>query len=332
MDNQILLYWRKEYNISPDGSLRSFIRGYFKDQPAIMIKPAPDTNGLKEAKSFYKIGIHLLKQQINVPQIYYFDKKRGIIIVEDLGDILLENIVSSNKRLWDNKLTALYERAITQLLKFQFIGANNFDYNWCFDTAKYDSNFALKREGFYFLEYLIEKFFDIHITQYIKQEIVELFSSLDKINVYYGLMHRDFQSRNLIFHKIKNKIYIIDFQGARYGPICYDLASILQDPYVMMPTEMVDKLKRFYIKNLKGYIQISEDEFDYQFKLLSVFRLMQALGAFAKLSLELKKTWFKKHVASAIKRLNYCLSYEEFNKYKKLQDLIKKLNNICEDI
>ena len=324
MDSPISLYWREKKIIKPDGSLRTFIRGYFKGVPAIMIKPSPDKKGLEEATAFYKIGKHLLKHQINIPEIYYFDENSGIIIVEDIGNIILENLVSSTKT-WNSDLIELYKRVLIELLKFQFIGANNFNYNWCFDTPKYDSDFALQREGYYFLEHLTNKFFNLHVNKSVKHEVVELFSSLKEIKPYCALMHRDFQSRNLLLHSQSLKIYIIDFQGARYGPICYDLASILHDPYVMMPIEVVDKLKRFYIKNLKKYIDITKQDFEYQFKLLSIFRLMQALGAFARLSLELKKFWFKNYITSAINRLNYCLSFKEFQQYRQLRDIIDKL-------
>ncbi len=316
-----LLYWQTISKITPDGSLRTFIRGYFKDLPAIMIKPAHTEEGIKEAQAFYNIGTHLIKRKINIPKIYYFDEETGILIVEDLGDTLIEKIVTS-KGHWDTTFYELYKNILRELLRFQIVGEKGFDYNWCFDTTRYDFSFALEREGFYFLEYLIYKFFNLHISRALRSEVTKLFMKLNNIKVYYGLMHRDFQSRNIIFNLQRNKIYIIDFQGARLGPLCYDLASLLHDPYVMMPIKMVDKLKRFYITNLKQYISISEVEFERQFRLLSVFRLMQALGAFAKLTLEFKKIWFKNYISHGITRLIYCLSFEDFDEFNLIKQLL----------
>ena len=36
-------------------------------------------------------------------------------------------------------------------------------------------------------------------------------------------MHRDFQSRNLMVHQ--GRLWLIDFQGMRFGPPAYDLAG-----------------------------------------------------------------------------------------------------------
>ena len=47
-----------------------------------------------------------------------------------------------------------------------------------------------------------------------------------------GLMHRDCQSKNIMLKD--NQVYFIDFQSARTGPLQYDLASLLIDPYVRL--------------------------------------------------------------------------------------------------
>ena len=51
-------------------------------------------------------------------------------------------------------------------------------------------------------------------------------------------LHRDFQSMNLKLYS--GALWIIDFQGARFGPPQYDLASFLFDPYVELPAELRD--------------------------------------------------------------------------------------------
>ena len=41
------------------------------------------------------------------------------------------------------------------------------------------------------------------------------------------LCHRDYHVRNLML--FQDKLYVIDFQDARWGPTTYDLASLLKD-------------------------------------------------------------------------------------------------------
>ena len=58
------------------------------------------------------------------------------------------------------------------------------------------------------------------------------------------LCHRDFHSRNLMVYK--NRLYVIDLQDARMGPDTYDLASLLRDSYLELPTTEIDQLLSTY--------------------------------------------------------------------------------------
>ena len=53
-------------------------------------------------------------------------------------------------------------------------------------------------------------------------------------------IHRDFQSRNILVSQ--GRIGVIDWQGGRLGPLEYDLASLLIDPYVSIPHPVRDKI------------------------------------------------------------------------------------------
>ena len=55
-----------------------------------------------------------------------------------------------------------------------------------------------------------------------------------------ALIHRDFQSQNIL--ATGGEIRIVDFQGMRPGPLGYDLASLVFDPYVDMPRPFRDEL------------------------------------------------------------------------------------------
>ena len=65
-----------------------------------------------------------------------------------------------------------------------------------------------------------------------------------------GLMHRDFQSRNIMLRG--KDPFIIDFQGARKGPIQYDLASLLIDPYVGLSESLQEELFEYALDRLLG--------------------------------------------------------------------------------
>jgi aminoglycoside/choline kinase family phosphotransferase len=95
-------------------------------------------------------------------------------------------------------------------------------------------------------------------------------------------MHRDFPGRNLMVHG--DEVFILDWQGARLGPAAYDLASLLEDhPVEDLPEESLDRLTDLYLKEAgqpgRGRA------FRRELLWLGAARLMQALGAFGKLTL-----------------------------------------------
>src|SRR6185312_10810347 len=61
--------------------------------------------------------------------------------------------------------------------------------------------------------------------------------------------HRDYHSRNLMLKL--GRIYVIDFQDARLGPLQYDLVSLVHDSYVNLSSTSIDFIKRDYIDKAK---------------------------------------------------------------------------------
>ncbi len=90
-------------------------------------------------------------------------------------------------------------------------------------------------------------------------------------------VHRDLQSTNILLHR--EKWYLIDFQGLRLGPASYDLASLLCDPYVSLSAPLRRHLLQTYAA--AGPRQAKAAEW---FAWAAVQRLMQALGAYGRLS------------------------------------------------
>ena len=101
------------------------------------------------------------------------------------------------------------------------------------------------------------------------------------------LVHRDFQSSNVLFRK-DGSFAFIDFQGMRLGPAVYDLASLLYDPYV--PLEEKDRLA---LAKLYPAPKLA---------LGAVQRLVQALGAYGRLA-SVGQPRFARHVPRALQNL-----------------------------
>ena len=91
------------------------------------------------------------------------------------------------------------------------------------------------------------------------------------------LVHRDFQSSNLLYSSDSKKPLLIDYQGIRPGAAAYDVASLLYDPYVPL-----DETDRKLLLEL-----LAKDNSAPSPRLVTlaaVQRLCQALGAYCRLA------------------------------------------------
>jgi aminoglycoside/choline kinase family phosphotransferase len=136
-------------------------------------------------------------------------------------------------------------------------------------------------------------------------------------------LHRDFQSRNILVDR--DKYYIIDFQAARLGPLQYDLASLLIDPYVRLASSTQEKLLMYYVERLSDSVPVNEAEFIYSYKYCAISRNLQILGAFGFLSKVKGKKDFEAYIPAAINSLKRNLDMIEPQVCPQLRSIVKEL-------
>ncbi|MDM7919953.1 MAG: hypothetical protein QUS12_12405 [Methanosarcina sp.] len=182
------------YSVSPlagDGSKRLFQRL----KPAggghsyIFMQNPPNDEFLKrENYAYLKIGNHMLSKGLPIPQIIKHDLGKGFFILEDMGDLTLQEVVLKGSRRIE-----LYEDVIEILLKLQVEGREGFDISWCCQTPYYDAALMREKEAWYFrdafLRDYINKDIDLSILDESFEHIISLAEKADK-----GfLLYRDFQ-------------------------------------------------------------------------------------------------------------------------------------------
>jgi aminoglycoside/choline kinase family phosphotransferase len=307
--------------ISSDGSQRRFIRLVGPgDRHLLVIKPPEgDEAGLREAKSACSIGQHLYARGIPVPEIYGFDPKNGQLFVEDLGDERLYDVLrqaSEEKRLF------WYKQVIAELVRMQIQGADEFSLSWCWDTPCYDRQLMIKRESGYFLQALCRDYCNLSFDrQRIEGECRLLADRAGRAPADFFL-HRDFQSRNIMIKD--GRVRIIDFQGGRLGPLAYDLASLLIDPYMALSSSLRQKVKEIYFSELRKYIPYDYLQFKREYALLALQRNLQILGAFAFLDRQRGKIFFSRFIQPALLSLNSLLAKPETADYGGLRKLARQ--------
>ena len=309
--------------LAGDGSDRQWYRASFEDQTCIISDHGicmSGTDKRKELDAFVNIGYHLKMKKINVPEIYHQDRFSGMVTLEDLGDTHLQTIITRKNDALFTLNT--YRTIIDHLICFSQEGIKDFNIDWTCQTPSYSKKIIIEKECCYFM--------DAFVNSYLKKNIeIDLYMNefnfiADQAQKYAanGLMHRDFQSRNIM---IKNhQPFFIDFQSARIGPLQYDLASLLIDPYVNLNIGIQKDLLDYAIQSLK-LDTAQKLLFLTNFNYCCLTRNLQMLGAFGFLTKIKKKTGFEPYIPNAIDSLKRIIKDLKTIEFPILSNLINTL-------
>ena len=284
-----------KYDLQPlekDASVRQYIRILSKDKNKTWMLMRWET--FKE-KDFPFIGIQAFFKKISipVPGILAFDAEKGLFLLEDLGDVTLENFSKNHSK---KDLEPWYKKAIHHLIQIQFAQEPPpkaiTSTNPCFSA---ELLFAEMKESLNNLEMPEEK----------EKKIQDLFFSicLELSKEAKQNCHRDYHSRNLMIHN--EKIYVIDFQDARLGPVQYDLVSLLEDVYIHFDENLKQEFIHYYwelyskkqsqSKDFKSFFRI------YQLQLLQ--RLFKVCATFSRFHVLKKDKRYIKYIPIATKNI-----------------------------
>lgn len=179
-----------------DGSERAFYRVASQTDTLVAVRSLiEDETFPNENDSYVYMGSHLEQRRIPVPRVYGYLRSEGLILLEDLGSVHLQDAVKSS----DWEVHDLYKMAVDLLLDLQVLATENLDINHCFDTPIYDQPFIMERE----LEYFHQSFLEAGLGLKVSWDRVQPEYSLLASRAAGGkgplfFLHRDFQSRNLM--------------------------------------------------------------------------------------------------------------------------------------
>jgi aminoglycoside/choline kinase family phosphotransferase len=260
---------------SADASFRRYFRAEGENangRLSYIIMDAPQP--AEDVKPFIKIAQLFHQCRLTVPEVLAQDTEQGFLLLTDLGDTMYSHVLNG-----DN-VHGLYMNAINALVQLQSQSAPDV-------LAEYDRPFLL-RELMIFPEWYIAKHRGYTLNEEQTISLNKVFDALlANISAQPQVfVHRDFHSRNLMVVDQGNP-GVIDFQGALYGPITYDLVSMLRDAYVQWDEEMVlDWAIRYWEKARKAGLPITPefDVFYRDFEFMGLQRHIKILGIFARLA------------------------------------------------
>ncbi len=304
-----------------DGSDRTWYRVSQGGPSVIVADHGPPKDATCAADSFFAIGRHLYSKGIAVPRIYVYDRPSGLVALEDLGNVHLQTVI---RRTPDSAEIARHYRTVIDLLVFMGIeGAKDFDPAYTYETAGYDRDLIMEKEARYFVTAFLNGYMKIKIDFNNLEQECQLLAERALETSTIGFLHRDFQSRNILVKD--NKYSFIDFQGGRFGPLQYDLASLLIDPYVGHPQGLQEELLAYYLTRLRDFMPVDAPSFRRSYKYCAINRNLQILGAFAFLSRVKGKKGFEAYIPQAVRSLKQNIGGLEPDTCKQLRRIVEGL-------
>lgn len=270
--------------IADEGSDRSFFRITHDKQSVVLM-----VYDKKKIENNYYVHIQEFLEEIsvNVPKILSNKSDEGLIFLEDLGDISLLSICKCSDK---QKIISLYKSVLDESIKI-FNASDVYKDKTLVTASEFNYDLYHWEHEYFIKNYLINyRKYNGDLSS-VNDELKNLAKTLSMREN--RLIHRDFQSKNIMVKD--DKPYLIDFQGLRLGLSEYDLASLLQDPYISLDEDVIEQLLEYFEEKQKP----NDKEFRSVFNLCSIQRLLQAIGAFCFLGLKKKKTHFLQYIQPA---------------------------------
>jgi aminoglycoside/choline kinase family phosphotransferase len=306
--------------LAGDGSDRRYYRLLGSPTAVLLFHPSPAGGEVNQHDSYYHLGRHLKAQGVPVPEIYAYCREEFWILMEDLGDISLEAVIKRQPQ--ESQVRHWYRQALELLVNLQIKGREGFDSAWCFDTPVLHRPFLWERECGYFVRAFLNNYMRLKTTmEDLAPDFERLLTGALPPGPNYFL-HRDYQSRNLFI--TSGRLRIIDFQGGRLGPLGYDLASLLIDPYVNLSLTWQQELLDYYLNFLSTRLEVDPAAFREQFFHLALCRNLQMLGAYGYLIKVKGKDQFARYIPTALQGLRQRLA-ERPGAFPRLEELVETL-------
>jgi aminoglycoside/choline kinase family phosphotransferase len=304
------------------GSYRKYFRLYGVDNTAIAVHN-PDE---KENTAFIKFSEHFLSKKLPVPQMYMQDLSKNIYLQEDLGNTTLYDHIKEVRTgiEFPDELIEVYKKVIDELLRFQLVGSEGFDYNYCYPRSAFDEQSMM-----WDLNYFKYYFLKLAKISFDEQSLEDDFRKFTRFLLqapHDYFLYRDFQSRNVMLKE--GNPFFIDYQGGRKGALQYDLASVLYDAKADIPEEVRMQLRDHYIDKLALRQAFDRDQFNAYYSAYVLIRIMQAMGAYGFRGFYEKKTHFLQSIPLAVNNLKYLLQTVEMPTH--VPELWKVLQSLCD--
>ncbi len=266
--------------IKGDASTRRYFRVNSPSGSTIACVDPAFSNAAPEFYPFLVVGNLFAKNGIRVPEVYATDPEMGLLLLEDCGDLILQDTIPE---LDADRLAARYRQIIDLLVRIQSIRSDEQTPDSAIPFSLRFDHDKLMFEFDFFIEHALKGYFEDWLEERAIARLRDEFLKITDLLVlpeHFVLNHRDLHSRNIML--FNGEPVIIDFQDARMGLPQYDAVSLLRDSYARLNDALVEELKHYHFKQLRqrGLTAMEEAEYLRLFDLMAFQRNVKAIGTF----------------------------------------------------
>jgi len=309
---------------SADASFRRYLRldTATPGQSCIVMDAPPDK---EDCRPFVQVQALMQDAGLHVPQILAFDAAHGFMLLSDLGPHTLMQAlnpaVPQDAHRW-------YQQATDLLIDWQ--KASRPGVLPAYDAA------LLQRELALFPDWYLARHRQFQPTEAQQQMLARTFATLvaNNLDAPQVFVHRDFMPRNLMQPvQAGGPLGVLDFQDAVYGPITYDIASLMRDAFLSWDEDFViDITVRYWEKARKaGLLGVASasgwgadfGEFYRSVEWMGLQRHLKVAGIFARLTLRDGKPQYLADTPRFIAYIRTTAS-----RYRELAPLLRFINEV----
>ena len=304
-----------EVPASSDAGFRSYFRVADQNGKTFIVMDAPPAH--EDVRPFIRVTSLFEKAALTVPHIYEQSPEQGFLLLSDLGrETYLDVLNEDNAR-------ELMTEAIDALVRWQSISEPGV-------LPEYDRA-TLTRELNLFPEWYIAKHRNKTLDERQSALLKVCFERILQNNLSEAkvFVHRDYMPRNLMVVP-EGGPGILDYQDALYGPVSYDIASLLRDAFISWgETFVIDMTIRYWEKARQAGIPVPQDfgVFWKDVEWMGLQRHLKILGIFARLNYRDNKP---KYLADTPRFINYVR--QTAHRYDELKALLFLVDQIEDSV
>jgi len=333
-----------------DASFRRYLRVNGSRGSYIIMDAPPDK---EDCRPFVKVAQLLHQAQVHAPDVLAWDAAHGFMLLTDLGAQTMMQVIQPDHPQANQ---FLYLQAVDALIAWQSASTPGI-------LPPYDEA-LLRRELELFPDWYLARHRGVPVEGEVRRTLDQACAQIVAHNLAWPsvYVHRDFMPRNLMVLDIAptlatacaalppegavaawggpapkpltptlppTRLGVLDFQDAVYGPITYDIASLMRDAFLSWDEEFcLDITIRYWEKARQAGLPVGDDfgEFYRGVEWMGLQRHLKVAGIFARLTLRDGKP---QYLADTPRFINYiratCARYREL---KPLLRLIERVEGL----